>query len=671
MLADAQFALSLSSAKTAEEVNRLVAAFKAQKAAQEDLAKTQDPLGHLKDKFSEVEDKINKFFSLAQEEIETRFARRILAGERAVEAAQQEVEAAQKNISIIQDKIDGIQSKIDEKQREIEKNITRPIEALQETISAIEDTIKANFDKPISVLQEESSDLANDLTLLDRAADAINKKYDLQEQALTKISDINKDLIAQEKQRISLADTLTSGDISAAAQAVQDMRQAASEAASSSNMDLVKGAREQELANQKTPSGLTRLQIEERQFQISQSIFNLEEGREVLESQIADIKEFKILPLEREREKILKVIRGYEDDIYDITNGELRLAREKLEAANKNLDKKKEELLLIEKERQKELDHLEDLKLEWIDVKNKIAAAELKTINLQDQIKEATRLAKLLAAEFAKIAVPGGGVPAVSAVSTPTPATATAAANAAADSSDAATKKAEEELAAQLTANAAADAEAAKTKAALAKAVADVNAAIAAAAKSGDPASKAVISAQKAESDRLAALAKQDAQNAAKAAGYATRGVQYYSYGGMVKPKNFSSGGLAKGTDTVPAMLTPGEFVVNKNATKKFGPLLSSLNRGQYPGAMSQGNFGISANSQSFISPSYSVASPTTISAPTTNVSAPSYNNNSNTVYNYSVGINVGGSNVNPDSIAKAVLGEIKYIDSQRIRGQR
>jgi hypothetical protein len=86
---------------------------------------------------------------------------------------------------------------------------------------------------------------------------------------------------------------------------------------------------------------------------------------------------------------------------------------------------------------------------------------------------------------------------------------------------------------------------------------------------------------------------------------------------------------------------------------------------------MSQGKFGISSNSQSFISPSYSVASPTTISSPTTNVAAPSYNNNSNTVYNYSVGINVGGSNVNPDSIAKAVLGEIKYIDSQRIRGQR
>jgi hypothetical protein len=35
------------------------------------------------------------------------------------------------------------------------------------------------------------------------------------------------------------------------------------------------------------------------------------------------------------------------------------------------------------------------------------------------------------------------------------------------------------------------------------------------------------------------------------------------------------------------------------------------------------------------------------------------------------VGINVGGSNINPDSIAKSVMNEIRYVDSQRVRGQR
>jgi hypothetical protein len=40
-------------------------------------------------------------------------------------------------------------------------------------------------------------------------------------------------------------------------------------------------------------------------------------------------------------------------------------------------------------------------------------------------------------------------------------------------------------------------------------------------------------------------------------------------------------------------------------------------------------------------------------------------------VYNYNVGINVSGSNANPDGIARAVMNQIKYIDSQRIRGQK
>ena len=35
-----------------------------------------------------------------------------------------------------------------------------------------------------------------------------------------------------------------------------------------------------------------------------------------------------------------------------------------------------------------------------------------------------------------------------------------------------------------------------------------------------------------------------------------------------------------QGTDTVPAMLTPGEFVVNKSATDKNLPALQQMNRG-------------------------------------------------------------------------------------------
>jgi hypothetical protein len=40
-------------------------------------------------------------------------------------------------------------------------------------------------------------------------------------------------------------------------------------------------------------------------------------------------------------------------------------------------------------------------------------------------------------------------------------------------------------------------------------------------------------------------------------------------------------------------------------------------------------------------------------------------------VYNYNVGINVGGSSANPQDIARAVMTQIKNIDAQRIRSQR
>ena len=45
----------------------------------------------------------------------------------------------------------------------------------------------------------------------------------------------------------------------------------------------------------------------------------------------------------------------------------------------------------------------------------------------------------------------------------------------------------------------------------------------------------------------------------------------------------FSSGGLAKGTDTIPAMLSPGEFVMSANATGKFFSQIQALNSGIQP----------------------------------------------------------------------------------------
>ena len=98
------------------------------------------------------------------------------------------------------------------------------------------------------------------------------------------------------------------------------------------------------------------------------------------------------------------------------------------------------------------------------------------------------------------------------------------------------------------------------------------------------------------------------------------------SSGGMVKPKYFSVGGSARGTDIIPAMLTPGEFVMSKYAVDSYGvDKMKSINRGSYEGEK---------------------------------------------VYNYNLNVNVK-SDANPEDIARVVMTQIRQVDSQRIRTQR
>jgi hypothetical protein len=55
-------------------------------------------------------------------------------------------------------------------------------------------------------------------------------------------------------------------------------------------------------------------------------------------------------------------------------------------------------------------------------------------------------------------------------------------------------------------------------------------------------------------------------------------------YNQSYKPNNIDWS--AKGTDTVPAMLTPGEFVINKDSSQRYMPILEAINQGNY----TQGN---------------------------------------------------------------------------------
>ena len=110
----------------------------------------------------------------------------------------------------------------------------------------------------------------------------------------------------------------------------------------------------------------------------------------------------------------------------------------------------------------------------------------------------------------------------------------------------------------------------------------------------------------------------------------------HFANGGMVskiKPSYFNAGGLARGKDTIPAMLTPGEFVMTRSAVQNFGvDNLKSINAGDVS-----------------VAPSGSTSS-------------------SDSVYNYSINVNVSSMS-DPNDIAKTVMTQIKRIDSQKVRG--
>jgi TP901 family phage tail tape measure protein len=149
----------------------------------------------------------------------------------------------------------------------------------------------------------------------------------------------------------------------------------------------------------------------------------------------------------------------------------------------------------------------------------------------------------------------------------------------------------------------------------------------------------------------------------------------YLANGGYVKPSYMDNGGFAKfarGTDTVPTMLTPGEFVVNSASSKRFGPMLEAMNNGSFkyytPTAPIVPN--------NFSQPVYNMPSRSYAGAdspggiyPTSNIS-PSLTAQDNSVYNYSLSVNVEGTNTNANDIANVVMNRIKNIQSQQVRGQ-
>jgi TP901 family phage tail tape measure protein len=119
-----------------------------------------------------------------------------------------------------------------------------------------------------------------------------------------------------------------------------------------------------------------------------------------------------------------------------------------------------------------------------------------------------------------------------------------------------------------------------------------------------------------------------------------------FSTGGLV-PRKFARGGSV-GMDSIPAMLTPGEFVMRKAAVDQYGkPLLSKMNMG----AVSTPRYNLGKNDMGSIKSSGNGV----------NTIAPVYNT-------YSINVPVTQPGASADEIANKVMTKIRSVESSSIR---
>lgn len=532
----------------------------------------------------------------------------ITKAEEAIAAAESLIDARRVSIQALQDDleysavygqgvIDSIQSKIDKEQAAIDV-INGQIDQQEKIIEGLQRDIELRFDRPIAALQEESSNLSNTLTLIEKQEEAINKKYDAQEQALSRISEINQDISNQKKQQLSLADALSSGDISAAAQIAQEMQASSAEASLRGTQNGLQAAREAELSGV-TVNGMTRNQIQERQFQITQQIFNLEQQRKDVqllitqkEDEIYKIKQ-QILPLEANianytkqikdiellREPVLKQIKDHETAIDKIRINDIVPAQKRLADAKKI----KEDMEAQLKAEVDKVEYLGKNKLAWEATAKAVEAAKGSGQGLEAATAAAKGYVDAIVDKWNSLA--------------PT-----------------------KDMTVNITENV-----------------------------------TRII-------NQIIYTTYADSPSAPSTGGSGGGGggagsMQAKAMGGIIKNrKNFAFGGMARGSDTVPAMLTPGEFVVNRAATARFKPLLDTINQGGYPT--------LSKPTYSTPRSNFNSSVPIQDSRPqTTEITAAP-------VYNYSLNVNVAGTNSDANTIANVVMNKIQQMESRQIRRQ-
>ena len=173
----------------------------------------------------------------------------------------------------------------------LEENFQNALGRAMERIDANEAKINIKFDAQIApdktkinTAQESIADynfLIDDLDAslkpIEEAEKRINEEYDARVKALEEVASVNDDISKQQKQQLSVAEAITRGDISAAAQAAQEARATEAATALERQKKSLEANRDLTLAGLVNAQGLTRLQVEEKIKDLKDKIFTIEE----------------------------------------------------------------------------------------------------------------------------------------------------------------------------------------------------------------------------------------------------------------------------------------------------------------------------------------------------------------------------------------------------------
>jgi len=304
-----------------------------------------------------------------------------------------------------------------------------------------------------------------------------------------------------------------------------------------------------------------------------------------------------------------------EEKVRDLKAQVLEIEEKRLEPAQRQMD-------LLDRMQQDQINALTVLgktKDEWDAINSSLELANTKTKEFQDAMREALNIASTLGTALATGVVPSIGSNAPSGATTPARAAYSYPGQVSSGSTGSVVKKLQSALNAG-------------------------GAGLEVDGKFGPKTRQAVVNFQRNQGLTADGIAGPNTWQKLYDVKYFKKGgkVSYMSKGGIMSyMKNggmmpyMAMGGiadmLAKGTDTIPAMLTAGEFVMSKPAVDKIGAgRLAELNRGYDKNT----------------------------------------NNSSDSVYNYNISVNAN-TNANPTEIAQTVVKQIRGIDYQRVKGNR